>query len=62
MRLVVAIEDPDVAREILECLDLPARAPPLLPAPDESAWQESESTQPPRRAALLAGMREHGSP
>jgi hypothetical protein len=43
MRLVAAIEDPDVARKILECLDLPARAPPLLPAPDESAWQESES-------------------
>jgi hypothetical protein len=29
MRLVAAIEDPDVARRILECLRLPARAPPL---------------------------------
>jgi hypothetical protein len=29
MRLVAAIEDPKVARRILECLDLPARAPPL---------------------------------
>jgi hypothetical protein len=29
MRLLAAIEDPDVARRILECLDLPARAPPL---------------------------------
>ena len=43
MRLVAAIEDPDVARKILECLDLPARAPPLAPAAAEgSAWQESE--------------------
>jgi hypothetical protein len=29
MRLVAAIEDPGVARRILECLRLPARAPPL---------------------------------
>jgi len=28
MRLLAAIEDPDVARRILECLELPARAPP----------------------------------
>jgi hypothetical protein len=33
MRLLAAIEDPEVARKILECLDLPARAPPLQPAP-----------------------------
>ncbi len=33
MRLIAAIEDPEVARKILECLDLPARAPPLEPAP-----------------------------
>ena len=33
MRLLAAIEDPDVARQILECLDLPARAPPIKPAP-----------------------------
>jgi hypothetical protein len=33
MRLLAAIEDPAVARKILECLDLPARAPPLKPAP-----------------------------
>jgi hypothetical protein len=43
MRLVAAIEDPDVARKILECLDLPARAPPLAPAaPEGSAWNGSE--------------------
>ena len=29
MRLIAAIEDPDVAGRILECLKLPARAPPL---------------------------------
>jgi hypothetical protein len=32
MRLVAAIEDPDIARKILECLKLPARAPPIEPA------------------------------
>jgi hypothetical protein len=29
MRLIAAIEDPDIARRILEYLELPARAPPL---------------------------------
>jgi hypothetical protein len=37
MRLVAAIEDPAVARKILECLDLPARAPPLEAAPSSAA-------------------------
>jgi len=32
LRLIAAIEDPDVARKILEWLNLPARAPPLDPA------------------------------
>ena len=32
MRLLAAIEDPPVARKILECLKLSARAPPLDPA------------------------------
>ena len=32
MRLIAAIEDPTVAAKILECLELPARAPPLVPA------------------------------
>jgi hypothetical protein len=32
LRLIAAIEDPSVARKILECLKLPARAPPLEPA------------------------------
>jgi len=32
MRILAAITDPDVARRILECLSLPARAPPNAPA------------------------------
>jgi len=42
MRLVAAIEDPDVARKILERLGLPARAPPLVPAPFASAGRDDE--------------------
>jgi hypothetical protein len=42
MRLLAAIAEPEVARKILECLDLPARAPPLLPAPEASRWHEGE--------------------
>jgi hypothetical protein len=33
MRILAAIEQPDVARAILECLGLSSRAPPLSPAP-----------------------------
>ena len=29
MRLIAAIEDPDIARHILDCLNRPARAPPM---------------------------------
>lgn len=32
VRLLAAIEDPEVACKILACLDLPVRAPPILPA------------------------------
>jgi hypothetical protein len=32
LRLIAAIEDPAVARRILECLKLPARSPPVEPA------------------------------
>jgi hypothetical protein len=35
MHLIAAIEDPDVARRILECMRLPARAPPLGEATDQ---------------------------
>ena len=34
MRVIATITDPQVARRILECLDLPPRAPPLA-APNE---------------------------
>jgi hypothetical protein len=44
MRVFAAIEDADVARKILECLDLPARAPPLSPALSASAGHEAESS------------------
>ena len=51
MRLIAAIEDLTVARKILECLKLPARAPPLVPAtadtpdvgPDEGDWLFEQS-------------------
>ena len=43
LRLVAAIEDPIVARQILECLALPARAPPLGPATAERlGWGSAE--------------------
>ncbi len=36
LRLISAIEDPTVTRKILECLNLPARAPPLEPAVEDT--------------------------
>ncbi len=39
MRLLTAIQPPDVTQAILACLDLPARAPPTaaaLPDPDDA--------------------------
>jgi hypothetical protein len=45
MRLIAAIEDPAVAGRILECLKLPARAPP--PEARPLIWR----AQSPRRAA-----------
>jgi hypothetical protein len=35
LRLLAAIEDPSVARSILECIGLPVRAPPSAEAPSE---------------------------
>jgi hypothetical protein len=32
MRVIAAITEPTVAKRILECMDLPPRAPPLQPA------------------------------
>jgi hypothetical protein len=52
LRPIAAIEDPAIARKILECLSLPARAPPLGPASandgpeqayEEAAWQFDQS-------------------
>jgi hypothetical protein len=45
MRVIAAIEDPNVAQRILECLKLPARAPPLgdaTSALDEPRWLEDD--------------------
>lgn len=39
MRLLAAIQPPDATQAILECLDLPTRAPPVaaaLPDPDDA--------------------------
>jgi hypothetical protein len=39
MRLLAAIQPPDVTHAILDCLDLPSRAPPTAPAvPDSEEW------------------------
>ncbi|MEN8183019.1 MAG: transposase [Myxococcota bacterium] len=43
MRLIAVIEDPEVARKILECLDLPARAPPPEAVPGESIGHDHDS-------------------
>jgi hypothetical protein len=59
LRLIAAIEDPAVARKILECLKLPARAPPVEPAswaaispkhvaPDRDADWEFDQSRPAR--------------
>ena len=43
MRLLATIEESEVVRKILECLDLSAQAPPLLPSPGAPASHETES-------------------
>ena len=52
MRLIAAIEDPDIARRILDCLSLPARAPPLAEAAEivhtNHAWMAPETAEKPR--------------
>jgi len=47
MRVLAAITDPEVARRILGCLDLPARAPPLAPAPVETGEPELDAQEVP---------------
>jgi hypothetical protein len=55
LRLIAAIEDPAIARRILEWIGLPARAPPVSPAPSrdvssaypsqvEEAWDDLDQT------------------
>jgi len=63
MRLIAAIEDPMVARRILECLKLPARSPPLAPAeanalnlrPDDNDWFFDQSPAHDEPEALVSG-------
>ena len=41
MRILASIHSPDAIRAILECVGLPARAPPVAPAqPDIEVWQD----------------------
>lgn len=44
MRLLAAIEGADVAREILECLGLPGRGPPLA-APQGGAIEPDHGSR-----------------
>jgi hypothetical protein len=65
LRLIAAIEDPMVARRILECLKLPARAPPLAPAAaeapdlelglDEDDWFFDQSPTHDEPDSLISG-------
>ncbi len=63
MRLIAVIEDPMVARKILECLKLPARSPPLVPAaagaldlgPDDNDWFLDQSPGHDEPEALVSG-------
>jgi hypothetical protein len=45
MRLLAAIQPPDVTQAILDCLDLPSRAPPTaaaVPDPENAeGWPEN---------------------
>jgi len=46
MRVLVAITEPDVARRILACLNMPTRAPPLArsrPGGRTRAWPAHEA-------------------
>ena len=65
LRLIAAIEDPAVARRILECLKLPARSPPVEPAswaaippepaaPDRDADWEFDQSRPAQQDSDLS--------
>ena len=47
LRLLAAIQDAEAIRAILECLDLPSRAPPLSPARREAAQIDLDFTENP---------------
>ncbi len=49
LRLIAAIEDPLLARRILECLDLPARAPPIAPAALSDSSSSGREPEPGER-------------
>jgi len=42
LRILAAIEDPAIARRLFECMGLPARAPPVAPAPSSDPACDSE--------------------
>jgi hypothetical protein len=47
LRLIAAIEDPAIARRILECIGLPARAPPVSAAPSSGAFGHAHQAEEP---------------
>jgi hypothetical protein len=47
LRLLAAIHDPEVVRAILDCLNLPSRAPPLAPARRDPIQPELDFGEPP---------------
>jgi hypothetical protein len=47
MRLLAVIQDPAAIRAILDCLNLPSRAPPLAPARQESTEPQLDFGEPP---------------
>ncbi len=47
MRVLAAITEPEAIRAILDCLNLPSRAPPLAPAGREREEFELDFGEPP---------------
>jgi hypothetical protein len=50
LRLIAAIEDPAIARRILECLGLPARAPPIAPPALSDSSSSGREPEPGERS------------
>ncbi len=56
MRLLATIQPPDATQAMLECLDLPSRAPPTAPAhpdPDDTEAKLAKPSTTLRKARLL---------